>query len=67
VSVAFRERIQQSIARARPRAELVFLLANRTWLTRTGRTYERFVASTHPLVRRIGRWLVPSPEDERIP
>ncbi len=41
--------------------ELAFVLANHTFLARTGRTYEEFVASTYPPVRRIARWLVPLP------
>ncbi|HEU4427733.1 MAG TPA: hypothetical protein VFT98_03180 [Myxococcota bacterium] len=43
----------------RQSTELVFVLANHTWLARTGRTYEQFVASTYPPVRRVARWLVP--------
>ena len=39
--------------------ELAFVLANHTWLDRTGRTYERFLAESRSPVRRIGRWLVP--------
>jgi hypothetical protein len=41
--------------------ELTFLLANHTWLARTGRTYEEFVAGRSAPVRRAARWLVPSP------
>src|SRR5262245_29005050 len=43
--------------------ELAFVLANHTWLARTGRTYEEFVAGTYPPVRRVARWLVPSLAD----
>ncbi len=50
----------------RQSAELAFLLVNNTWLARTGRTYEQFVADTRPPVRRIARWLAPSPEDGRV-
>jgi hypothetical protein len=39
--------------------ELAFVLANQTWLGRTGRTYESFLAGSRSPVRRIGRWLVP--------
>ena len=39
--------------------ELAFVLANHTWLERTGRSYERFLAESRSPVRRIGRWLVP--------
>ena len=39
--------------------ELAFVLANHTWLGRTGRTYERFLAESRRPVRRVGRWLVP--------
>ncbi|MGH7341438.1 MAG: hypothetical protein ACREKH_13190, partial [Candidatus Rokuibacteriota bacterium] len=46
----------------RQNAELAFVLANHTWLARTGRTYEQFVAETYRPVRRIARWLVPSLE-----
>jgi hypothetical protein len=45
----------------RQSAELTFVLANHTWLVRTGRTYEQFVANTYSPIRRIARWLVPSP------
>ena len=36
-------------------------LANQTWLSRTGRSYEQFRAETRAPIRRIGRWLVPVP------
>ena len=42
--------------------ELAFVLANHTWLARTGQTYEHFLAHTRSPVRRLGRWLVPLPE-----
>jgi hypothetical protein len=42
--------------------ELAFVLANHTWLVRTGRTYEQFVAGSARPVRRVARWLVPVPE-----
>jgi hypothetical protein len=45
----------------RESSELAFVLANDSWLNRTGRTYEQFLASTHAPVRRLGRWLVPLP------
>jgi len=45
----------------RQSSELAFVLANHTWLVRTGRTYEQFVADTYSPVRRIARWLVPYP------
>ena len=41
--------------------ELAFVLANHTWLARTGRTYERSLAEARRPVRRFGRWLVPIP------
>ena len=47
----------------RQSTELAFVLANHTWLVRTGRTYEQFVANTYRPVRRVARWLVPSLED----
>jgi hypothetical protein len=42
--------------------ELNFLLANHSWLARTGRTYEQFVANASWPVGRVARWLVPAPE-----
>lgn len=42
-------------------SELAFVLANHTWLGRTGRSYEQFLAETRSPIRRIGRWLVPQP------
>ena len=48
----------------RQSTELAFVLANHTWLVRTGRTYEHFVANTYRPVRRIARWLVPCLEPE---
>ena len=42
-------------------SELTFILANHTWLNRTGRTYEQFLAHRRSPIRRIGRWLVPRP------
>jgi hypothetical protein len=50
----------------RQSAELAFLLANHAWLARTGRTYEQFVADTHPPIRLIARWLVPSPRGHEV-
>jgi hypothetical protein len=47
----------------RQSAELAFVLANHTWLARTGRTYEQFVAGAWPPLRRVARWLVPHPEE----
>jgi hypothetical protein len=41
--------------------ELAFVLANHTWVGRTGRTYEQFLAEAKFPVNRIGRWLVPRP------
>lgn len=41
--------------------ELAFVLANHTWLARTGHTYEEFVTKSYPPIRRIARWLVPIP------
>ena len=49
----------------RQSTELAFVLANHTWLVRTGRTYEQFVANTYSPIRRIARWLVPYPEPAR--
>lgn len=42
-------------------AEVAFVLANHTWLARTGRTYERFLLQRRAPLRRLGRWLVPAP------
>ena len=42
--------------------ELAFVLANHTWLSRTGQTYEEFLSNARSPVRRLGRWLVPLPE-----
>ncbi len=48
-------------------SELAFVLANHTWLNRTGRTYEQFLARSRSPVRRLGRWLVPFPGAPRDP
>ena len=45
-------------------AELGFVLANQSWVNRTGRTYEQFLAGSRAPIRRIGRWLVPAPTRE---
>jgi hypothetical protein len=50
----------------RQSTELAFVLANHTWLSRTGRTYEQFLVTTRAPVRRLGRWLVPLPEPRRL-
>ncbi len=42
--------------------ELAFVLANHTWLGRTGRSYERFLSARRAPLRRLGRWLVPVPK-----
>ncbi len=42
--------------------ELAFVLANQSWLGRTGQSYERFLAESRPTLRRLGRWLVPRPD-----
>ena len=42
--------------------ELAFVLANHSWITRSGRSYEQFLAEAGPSVRRFGRFLVPHPE-----
>jgi hypothetical protein len=44
----------------RHNAELTFVLANRVWLSRKGRTYEEFAASAPLPIRRLARWLVPA-------
>ncbi|MBC8292914.1 MAG: hypothetical protein H8E45_07080 [Proteobacteria bacterium] len=45
----------------RESGELAFVLANHSWLARTGRSYEDFLGrSSYPL-RRLGRWLIPLP------
>ncbi|MDJ0788078.1 MAG: hypothetical protein QNK05_14810 [Myxococcota bacterium] len=41
--------------------ELAYVLANHTWLGRTGRTYESFLSESRAPVRRLGRTLVPRP------
>ena len=46
----------------RQSGELAFVLANQTWLSRTGRSYEQFLGDTRAPIRRLGRWLVPAPE-----
>ncbi len=43
----------------RRHADLAFALANHTWLERSGRSYEAFLADARAPVRRLGRWLVP--------
>jgi len=48
-------------------SELAFMLANHTWLARTGRSYEDYLATMHSPVRRLGRWLVPLPDASTIP
>lgn len=49
-------------------AELAFVLANQTWLARSGTSYETFLASSRAPLRRLGRWLIPYPSfDESIP
>lgn len=45
-------------------ADLAFVLANHSWLQRTGHSYEAFLRTTRPPLRRLGRWLVPHPERE---
>ena len=47
----------------RQSTELAFVLANHTWLSRNGRTFEQFLATTRTPLRRLGRWLVPLPEN----
>ena len=51
----------------RESAELAFVLANHSWLTRTGRTYEDFLGRTSSPLRRLGRWLIPLPTPEIVP
>jgi hypothetical protein len=51
----------------RQSSELTFLLANHSWLARTGRTYEQFVSDTYRPVRRLARWLVPPLEARAHP
>ncbi len=46
----------------RESSEFAFVLANHTWLVRTGRTYEDFVDNAPPPLRRVARWLVRHPE-----
>jgi hypothetical protein len=46
-------------------SELAFVLANHTWLVRTGRTYEEFVKSAPTPLRKVARWLVRHPESSR--
>ncbi len=46
--------------------ELAFVLANHTWLERTGRSYETFLAEARSPVRRIGRWLVPRASSDGV-
>jgi hypothetical protein len=45
----------------RQSTELAFVLANHAWLSRSGQSYEQFLAGSRPPVRRFGRWLVPLP------
>lgn len=45
----------------RESAELAFVLANQTWLARTGRSYEQFLVQARRPLARFGRWLVPLP------
>lgn len=42
-------------------AELAFVLANHSWLARTGPTYEAFPGGSTRSLRRAGRWLVTLP------
>ena len=49
------------IALRRHSPELAFVLANHTWLGRTGHTYEAFLGAASFPVRVVGRWLVPEP------
>jgi hypothetical protein len=46
----------------RQSTELAFILANHTWLSRTGCSYEQFLGQRRSPVRRFARWLVPLPE-----
>jgi len=46
---------------------LAFVLANHSWLTRTGRTYEQFLGQASAPVRRLGRWLIPLPAAQTAP
>jgi hypothetical protein len=41
--------------------DLSFIIANYTWLTRTGRTYEQYLTTAPSTVRKFARWLVPAP------
>lgn len=41
--------------------ELAFTMANLSWKSRTGKTFEEFVKTSSPLVVRFARWLVPLP------
>jgi hypothetical protein len=41
--------------------ELAYTMANFSWKSRTGRTFEDFVKSRSPLVSKFARWLVPLP------
>ncbi len=45
----------------RDAAELAFVLANHTWVNRTGYSYEEFIANRSRLGQRFCRWLVPLP------
>lgn len=43
--------------------ELTFVIANHSWLKRTGRSYEDFVGERSAPVKKFARWLVPLPVD----
>ncbi len=43
--------------------ELAFVLANQSWLARTGRSFEAALQGTWSPIRRLGRWLVPHPDE----
>jgi hypothetical protein len=41
--------------------DLSFVIANHTWLMRTGRTYEQYLTTAPLPFRKFARWLVPAP------
>jgi hypothetical protein len=41
--------------------ELAYVMANHSWIERTGETYESFVLSKSTPIARFARWLVPLP------
>ena len=42
--------------------ELAFVLANQSWMARTGRSFEAALQDSWSPMRRLARWLVPHPD-----